>query len=66
MQELTGKPLHQSILGGVHIVCPAELSADIKDFFDSKGFDVGNVIAFPIRHRIDLTSSLKWPLRQES
>lgn len=44
MQELTGKPLHQSILGGVHIVCPAELSADIKVFFDSNGFDVGNVI----------------------
>lgn len=44
MQELTGKPLHQSILGGVHIVCPPELSADMKDFFGSEGFDVGNVI----------------------
>ncbi|KAF1367118.1 hypothetical protein [Yokenella regensburgei] len=44
MQELTGKPLHQSILGGVRIECPAELTAAMEDYFKSNGFDVGNVI----------------------
>lgn len=46
MQELTGKPLHQSIFGGVRIECPAELTATMENYFKSNGFDVGNVICF--------------------
>jgi len=46
MQELTGKPLHQSLLGSVRIECPAELTATMEDYFKSNGFDVGNVICF--------------------
>lgn len=46
MQEVTGKPLHQSILGGIRIECPAELTATMKDYFKSNGFDVGNTVCF--------------------
>ncbi|EPJ4515392.1 MULTISPECIES: hypothetical protein [Citrobacter freundii complex] len=46
MQELEGAPLHQSILGGIRIECPAELTATMKDYFKSNGFDVGNTVCF--------------------
>ncbi|MCQ7704630.1 hypothetical protein NP180_23175, partial [Salmonella enterica] len=46
MQELEGAPLHQSKLAGVRLACPPELSASIKDYFKSNGFDVSNTVCF--------------------
>lgn len=46
MHELTGKPLHQSKLGGIRIECPPELTLKMKDYFKSNEFDVGRTICF--------------------
>ncbi|MEH4931487.1 hypothetical protein [Enterobacter cloacae] len=39
MQELTGKPLHNSQFGGVRIVCTPALTADLENHFKSNGLD---------------------------
>lgn len=46
MQELTGKPLHTAQFGGVRIVCPAELSESVENYFRSNGLDTGRSICF--------------------
>lgn len=46
MQELKGKPLHQSKYAGVRLVCPPELTGSVEDYFKSNGFDVGHTICF--------------------
>ncbi|EPH1022124.1 hypothetical protein NOX44_003535 [Enterobacter hormaechei] len=46
MQELKGKPLHQSQFAGVRLVCPPELSGSVEEYFKSNGFDVGHTICF--------------------
>lgn len=46
MQELTGKPLHTAQFGGIHIVCPAELSGSIEDYFKSNGLNTGRSSCF--------------------
>ncbi|MGX5100132.1 hypothetical protein [Enterobacter cloacae] len=46
MQELTGKPLHQSIIGGVRIECPAELVTSLEEYFKNKGLDAGRSVCF--------------------
>ncbi|MEQ9880190.1 hypothetical protein ABRP58_01185 [Pectobacterium aroidearum] len=46
MQELKGKPLHQSKLGGISFICPPELSPLIKEYFQREGFEVGRTLCF--------------------
>ena len=46
MQELEGRPLHQSELGGVSLVCPPELSPLIEQYFRAEGFAVGHTLCF--------------------
>ena len=46
MQELKGKPLHQSQFGGVRLVCPPELTGSVEEYFKSNGFDVSHTICF--------------------
>lgn len=46
MQELKGKPLHQSQFAGVRLVCPPELTSSVEEYFNSNGFDVGHTICF--------------------
>ena len=46
MQELKGKPLHQSKFAGVRLVCTPELTGSVEEYFKSNGFDVGHTICF--------------------
>lgn len=46
MQELMGKPLHQSQIGGIRIVCTQELATDLENHFKSNGLDAGYSACF--------------------
>ncbi|WP_368545098.1 hypothetical protein [Enterobacter soli] len=46
MQELKGKPLHQSQFAGVQLVCPPELTGSVEEYFKSNGFDAGHTVCF--------------------